>query len=834
MKGLILQKLSFRLSLPPCLLAFCWLLTIGENAHQVAYADTLLITTSGLNTQVSASITLPSGQTQYNITGGTRPGDGPNLFHSFGDFNVPNSNIANFLNDSGLATSNILGRVTGGNISNIFGAIQTTGFGSANLFLMNPAGFLFGPNATVNVGGMMTFTTADYLRFQGTDSLFNKVSTPESLSLLSTVPVAAFGFLGANPAAIAVQGSQFTVTEGAGISLVGGNITIQSGTLDDGTVQPARLAAPGGQINLASVVSPGEVSASDFLPASGMTRGGITLAEGARLDVSGNAAGTVRIRSGSFMMENALISADTVNANRAPVAIDINVTDDVAISTVDGPALTARASGSGDAGEIRVSSSNIEVNATAVDSFLFTIIDTHTSGTGKAGTVTLSADSLSVAGDPFGATTFFIDSGTTGTGAGHGGDITITAQNIHLQDTAISTGSNVSDQLGETATGSAGNLAISADDLELSLVGAVTDALGFKTQSGRGGDISINAKNINMESSFFSSFGLERGGTVAITADRFVASDSQISTETIRMAGGTLTLSGRIIELTNGSSLLSNTGGDGNAGSITVTATDHLGLLRANPTDRPSGIFSNSFGTRGSLGNSGDIVINTPSLEMTGGARINTSTATSGRGGNVTINAIDSIAMSGESGGFTPEPLFSLGVIQPSGVFTLSVGGKCSGLCGNAGNVSITTESLTMGTGSQINSGTSSSGQGGSISINAGNTISISGTLSTGQPGGIQSRTVSTDPDAGPGGNIALTAGQSVAISNGASVSASSTGAGDAGNVTVQGLCEPRTDRADRRHQQRHLHRHAGHRRGRNYLRERQRSYTPKQRHALG
>ena len=59
----------------------------------------------------------------------------------------PTYNIANFFNDSGLATSNILGRVTGGNLSNIFGTIQTTGFGNANLFLMNPAGFLFGPNA---------------------------------------------------------------------------------------------------------------------------------------------------------------------------------------------------------------------------------------------------------------------------------------------------------------------------------------------------------------------------------------------------------------------------------------------------------------------------------------------------------------------------------------------------------------------------------------------------------------------------------------------------------------------------------------------------------------
>ena len=63
------------------------------------------ITQSGLNTQVSPPIISGTGAnqtTQYNITGGTRPGGGTNLFHSFGDFNVPNNNIANFLNDSGL------------------------------------------------------------------------------------------------------------------------------------------------------------------------------------------------------------------------------------------------------------------------------------------------------------------------------------------------------------------------------------------------------------------------------------------------------------------------------------------------------------------------------------------------------------------------------------------------------------------------------------------------------------------------------------------------------------------------------------------------------------
>ena len=159
-------------------------LAFVTNLNQVHAAAP--ITPSGLNTRVSNPIvtgTGPNQTTQYNITGGTRPGGatGTNLFHSFGDFNVPTNNIANFLNSgsidlagnplaSGLPTSNILGRVTAGNPSIIFGMIQTTGsggFGNANLFLMNPAGFLFGPNATVNVGGMVAFTTADYLRLEG-------------------------------------------------------------------------------------------------------------------------------------------------------------------------------------------------------------------------------------------------------------------------------------------------------------------------------------------------------------------------------------------------------------------------------------------------------------------------------------------------------------------------------------------------------------------------------------------------------------------------------------------------------------------------------------------
>ncbi|MGH7183680.1 MAG: filamentous hemagglutinin N-terminal domain-containing protein, partial [Nitrospiraceae bacterium] len=276
---------------------------------------------------MSDPLTVVGGQTQYNITGGTRPGGGTNLFHSFGDFNVPTNTIANFLNETGLPTSNILGRVTGGNISNIFGTIQTTDFGNANLFLMNPAGFLFGPNATVNVSGMMTFTAADYLKLAD-NILLNAVPNATADALLSASPVAAFGFLGSNPAAITLQGSRLSVANGTGISLVGGNIMIESGIQDGGTAQPTRLSAAHGKIQLASAVSPGEFDATTLqaLPnidgASFTSFGSITLASGSNLNLSG--ANMVLIRGGQFVLSVSDAVLTSAESAGPPETISLN------------------------------------------------------------------------------------------------------------------------------------------------------------------------------------------------------------------------------------------------------------------------------------------------------------------------------------------------------------------------------------------------------------------------------------------------------------------------------------------------------------------------------
>ena len=82
-------------------------------------------------------------------------GDKANLFHSFTQFCLSEGQTANFLTNPNI--QNIWGRITGGNPSLINGLIKVTG-GNSNLFLMNPAGRIFGPNASLNVPGSFNAT----------------------------------------------------------------------------------------------------------------------------------------------------------------------------------------------------------------------------------------------------------------------------------------------------------------------------------------------------------------------------------------------------------------------------------------------------------------------------------------------------------------------------------------------------------------------------------------------------------------------------------------------------------------------------------------------------
>ena len=340
----------------------------------------------------------------YQITGGTRPSNGPNLFHSFGEFGVPDNHIANFLNETALPTTNILGRVTGGNPSNILGTIQTTGFGSANLFLVNPAGIVFGPNAALNVGGSASFTTADYLRFAD-GARFTAIPGPQDASI-SSAPLAAFGFLGTNPGAITVQGGQLQVSEGHGISLVGGNIEVTAGTLANGTEQTPLISAPGGPINLVSVAGTGEQPfvgapagfAGSINPANVPGQGGtVQLASGAMLQTSSSTsnAGPIFIRGGQFVMENATLAANTssTTADAVPSSTtrgDISIQADH-VSLSNGSTISASTSGGGKAGnitfEVRTLRSNMGDDGVPLNGAAPVTIASNSTGQGAAGTI---------------------------------------------------------------------------------------------------------------------------------------------------------------------------------------------------------------------------------------------------------------------------------------------------------------------------------------------------------------------------------------------------------------------------------------------------------------
>jgi len=182
----------------------------------------------------SGTVVNQNGQ-QFNITGGTQAGR--NLFHTFHQFGLNQGQVANFFSNPAIA--NILARVNGGSASYINGLIQVLG-GNSNLFLMNPAGIVFGPNASLNVPAAFTATTADRIMFPG--GSFNAYGNND-YSKLAGEPIG-FAFDRQQPAAIINEG-KLTVNPGQSISLIAGQV------INTGTIQ-----APGGNIMIAAV--PGE------------------------------------------------------------------------------------------------------------------------------------------------------------------------------------------------------------------------------------------------------------------------------------------------------------------------------------------------------------------------------------------------------------------------------------------------------------------------------------------------------------------------------------------------------------------------------------------------
>jgi filamentous hemagglutinin family protein len=210
-------------------LAVCFICT-GALDVLPTQAQPITAALDGTGTVIS-----PNGNS-FDITGGTLAGDNANLFHSFSQFGLNANQIANFISQPNIL--NIFSRVVGGDVSQINGLIRVTG-GNSNLFLMNPAGIIFGTNSRLDVPASFTATTATGIGFG--NGWFNASGVNDYGALVGNPN--AFAFTTQQPSAIVNSGN---------LSVNNGNLTLISGTV----ASTGEVSAQNGQINLVAV--PGE------------------------------------------------------------------------------------------------------------------------------------------------------------------------------------------------------------------------------------------------------------------------------------------------------------------------------------------------------------------------------------------------------------------------------------------------------------------------------------------------------------------------------------------------------------------------------------------------
>ncbi|MCP2730654.1 CHAT domain-containing protein [Limnofasciculus baicalensis] len=192
-------------------------------------AQPITAASDGTNTIIT-----PDGN-RFDISGGSLSGDGANLFQSFEQFGLSQGEIANFLSNPQI--QNILGRVVGGNPSIINGLIQVTG-GNSNLYLMNPAGIVFGQNASLNVPGDFMATTATAIGF-GDNNWFNAFGSNNYSNLVGNPNQFAFDL---SQSGNIVNGGNLEVSVGRNLTLLGGSV-----------INTGNLTATGGRITIAAV-----------------------------------------------------------------------------------------------------------------------------------------------------------------------------------------------------------------------------------------------------------------------------------------------------------------------------------------------------------------------------------------------------------------------------------------------------------------------------------------------------------------------------------------------------------------------------------------------------
>jgi large exoprotein involved in heme utilization and adhesion len=474
-----------------------------------------------------------------------------------------------------------------------------------------------------------------------------------------------------------------------------------------------------------------------------------------------------------------------------------NVTGDAGDVTIEAGSITIGGTGQissealsfGNGGNVTINVAGKLAIGGHPDEYYFTGVTVNTYSAldgGDAGQITINADSITLARGGG------IESGTQG--SGNAGNIVIDVAHALEIDATPGPPTGILADSSFEATGDAGSITIDAGTVTIDGTGGVSSSA---SGSGKAGDISISADNVTLagDSSISSATGGSgNGGSITIdAADALVITGSgDINASTFSSSdggdGGQITISADSITLADGGSIFSETWGSGDGGKVVVRATGALEIH----SNYFTGITADSQWD-GATGDAGDITIEAGSITIGGTGQISSEALSFGNGGNITIDVAGALTIIGN-----PNEHYFAGVtsntysasdggdagqitINANSISIANVGGIESQTwgSGNAGNIVIDTQALeiygTPGrfTGIQADSFSEATGDGGSITIDAG-TVKIDGT------GQI---TTSTDRS-GRAGDVTISADK-VALADSAQISSTTTGSGNSGSITV-------------------------------------------------
>ncbi|XZN93526.1 MAG: filamentous hemagglutinin N-terminal domain-containing protein [Microcoleus sp.] len=690
----------------------------------------------------------PDGNT-FTIEGGTEAGR--NLFHSFREFSVPTGGTAFFNNIDSI--QNIFTRVTGGSISNIDGILQANG--NANLFLLNPNGIIFGPNASLNIGGSFLGTTADRINFA--DGTSFSATNPQTTPLL-TISIPTSLQFGQNPGQIVNQSVAVSAFEDSGegnqnpvglevlpgqtLALVGGDVIVPGGI----------LTASGGRIELGSVAANSSVSLS--FNDSGFVLGyagvqnfqDIELSQGAAVDASGEGGGTIQVQGRRVVL-----------------------TEDSGI--------ISQTFGSQDGGTVSIQAVQLIAGGGGY-------VDTTTYGAGRGGNLSVTAtDSIELSGTnadgslPSGLfAQVDVQDETTPT-TGNAGDLTIATGRLILRDGAQVASNTLSE-------GSGGKLTVTASEsVEVtgrSANGLIPSALLTQAEpdsSGNSQELTISTRLLTLRDGSEISSSTRgtgnAGNTIVQASERLIIQDGASITALTagNGRGGNINIeTGRLIAQ-NGGQISATTQGSGQGGALTVNARESVELAGTGMDGSPSGLFTQSTGraTDSDAGNADNLTVTTRQLTVRDGAAISADTFAGGKGGSLIVNASESIEVTGTSGIVPAEvsPLVRADGRLPSRLTAVTTGS------GAAGDVTIST---------------------GLLRVRDGGSVAVDGSRGTGSAGNLDVTasdirldrgTITAETRSGDSGNINLQVSNFLQMRNNSNITVTATGDATGGNIEI-------------------------------------------------